>query len=157
MMKKFSLLFVVALLVLSSLACGLFTGGAKAPNSAPTGDSATSSSPDTPKTEEAAPAPSSNSGKYDTEFPLPDDVSNFIDMGDAGINFQTKMSLEDGLKFYQDALSAEGYQERELLTVTSATTFNLVFDGHPSGKAIVVQGVDLGDGNLNINVRLEDV
>jgi hypothetical protein len=33
----------------------------------------------------------------------------------------------------------------------------MVFDGHESGKAIVVQGVDLGDGMVNISIRLEDV
>jgi hypothetical protein len=33
----------------------------------------------------------------------------------------------------------------------------MVWDGHPSGKAIVVQGVDLGDGSVNVNIRLEDV
>jgi len=33
----------------------------------------------------------------------------------------------------------------------------MVFDGHPNGKSIVVQGVDLGNGTTNINIRFEDV
>ena len=33
--------------------------------------------------------------------------------------------------------------------------FSVVFDGHPSGEAIVVQGVDLGE-SVNINLRFED-
>jgi hypothetical protein len=33
----------------------------------------------------------------------------------------------------------------------------MVFDGHSSGKSVVIQGVDLGSGTLNINIRLENV
>jgi len=33
----------------------------------------------------------------------------------------------------------------------------MVFDGDPSGKAVVIQGVDLGDGTVNVSMRLEDV
>jgi len=32
-----------------------------------------------------------------------------------------------------------------------------VFDGDPSGKAIVVQGVDLGGGVTNITITRQDV
>jgi hypothetical protein len=32
----------------------------------------------------------------------------------------------------------------------------MVFDGDPEG-AVVVQGVDLGDGTTNVNIRHEDV
>jgi hypothetical protein len=67
------------------------------------------------------------------------------------------MSLDDAMKFYKDALTKSGYKERTILTVTSDTTFSMVYDGHKSGKAIVVQGVDLQDGSVNISIRLEGV
>lgn len=33
----------------------------------------------------------------------------------------------------------------------------MVFDGDPSGKAVIVQSVELGDGSRTIAVRLEDI
>ena len=93
----------------------------------------------------------------DSQFPMPDDAINVINMGNDVTNFQTKLSLEEGMKFYRDQFGALGYTEREILTTTSATTFSMVFDGHESGKAIVVQGVDLGDGTINISISLQDV
>jgi hypothetical protein len=73
------------------------------------------------------------------------------------LNFQTKSTLDESMAFYRDEYGNQGYTERDILTVTSETTFSMVFDGHESGKAIVVQGVDLGDGTTNISIRLEDV
>jgi hypothetical protein len=102
-------------------------------------------------------ASGSAGGAYDTEFPLPPSVSNFTATGSSGINFQTKMSLEDAIAFYRDALTSAGMTERTINTAITETTFSLVFDGDPSGKAVVVQGVDLGDGTTNVNVRYEDV
>jgi hypothetical protein len=33
----------------------------------------------------------------------------------------------------------------------------MVFDGDPSGKAVVIQSVDLGDGSRTVSIRFEDV
>ncbi len=93
---------------------------------------------------------------YDTEFPLPADVQNFTGGGDQ-INFATSLNVEDSIQFYRDALTALGLTERTLNTAITETTFSMVFDGHENGKAIVVQGVDLGNGTTNINIRFEDV
>ena len=96
-------------------------------------------------------------GSYDTQFPLPNSVSNFTASADGAINFQTKMSIEDAIAFYRDALASAGLTERTINTAITETTFSLVFDGDPSGKALVVQGVDLGNGTTNVNIRYEDV
>jgi hypothetical protein len=61
------------------------------------------------------------------------------------------------MKFYRDEYTARGYTEREILTVVSEGTFSMVFDGDPSGKAVVIQSVDLGDGSRTVSIRLEDV
>ncbi len=38
------------------------------------------------------------------------------------------------------------------------TTFSMVFDGWADdGRAVVVQGVELAPGQLNLNIRLEAV
>ena len=51
----------------------------------------------------------------------------------------------------------QGYTERELLTTVTDGVFSFVFDGHESGQAIVIQGVDLGDGSVNVNISFQDV
>ncbi len=92
----------------------------------------------------------------DSGFPMTDDAYNVTEAGDT-LLFYTKLSLEDVMKFYREEYTSKGYKERELLTVVSATTFSMVFDGDPSGKAIVIQSVDLGNGSHTVAIRLEDV
>ena len=84
-------------------------------------------------------------------------MSNFTETGNESINFQTKTSLTDTISFYRNTFAESGLTERSINTAITDTTFSLVFDGDPSGKAIVVQGVDLGDGTTNVNIRYEDV
>jgi hypothetical protein len=67
------------------------------------------------------------------------------------------MSMDDVMQFYRDEYAAMGYTEREILTVISDSTFSMVFDGDPSGNAVVIQSVDLGDGSRTVSIRLEDV
>jgi hypothetical protein len=100
---------------------------------------------------------SGNSSGYNTKFPLPGNVSNFTDTGNNSINFQTSMSLKDTIAFYRDAFKKESLTERTINTSITDTTFSMVFDGDPSGEAIVVQGVDLGKGKTNVNIRYEKV
>lgn len=151
--------FAVSVLVCASLACSFFGGDDNAviPNPVET----------LPFLEEEAPQQTyplgdeSQTGQvaqamYETDFPLPDDVQNFTKFGEDQINFQTSMSLQECLAFYRAALVANGLTERDLLTEENEAIFSMVFDGDPKG-AIVVQGVDLGDGISNINIRFEDI
>ena len=105
----------------------------------------------------AAPGAASGSSGYNTKFPLPSSVSNFTTTGDNAINFQTKVGLKDSIEFYRTEFTKLGLTERSINTSITDTTFSLVFDGDSSGKAIVVQGVDLGNGSTNVNIRYEDV
>jgi hypothetical protein len=163
-MKKYSLLLAMLALVLASLACQTVMGG---------GDE-NFELPDATSLPEATEAPQVDGGEIptippvatqdggitiggDSEFPMPSDAANVISMGNDITNFQTKLSLEEGMQFYRDEFGKLGYTERDILTVTSDTTFSMVFDGHASGKAITVQGVDLGDGTINISITLSDV
>jgi hypothetical protein len=99
----------------------------------------------------------SNSSGYNTKFPMPGSVSNFTDTGNNSINFQTSLSLKDTISFYRDAFQKEGLTERTINTAITDTTFSMVFDGDPSGEAVVIQGVDLGNGKTNVNIRYEKV
>lgn len=128
-MNKLGFRCLLACLVLLGLACGL-AGGA-------VGSAA-------------------NAG-YNTKFPLPQSIKNFTETSDGQVNFQTPMSLKDTIAFYRQAFGKAGLKERTENTAISDTTFSLVFDGDPSGKAIVVQGVDLGNGTTNVNLRYESV
>jgi hypothetical protein len=139
-MKRNRLFLALVVFVFASLACSLFGGGS---SSSGVGDSPSSAG--------------GGSGKYDTEFPMPPKVENFTDLGDDSINYQTPMKLTEVVDFYRDQFGKAGYVERPILTVINEDTFSMVWDGHPSGKAIVVQGVDLGDGSVNVNIRFEDV
>lgn len=151
-MKHHNLLALLAILLITTLACSLFSGGQSGSEESlpPSGDS---------MPEDAPPAGSEedSSVETDTDFPLPSDVQNLMDLGPGGINYQTSISLNEVVEFYRDAFANAGYDERDITTVINDTTFSIVWDGHPSGQAIVVQGVDLGDGTVNVNVRFEDV
>ena len=100
---------------------------------------------------------SQGGGSSDSGFPMTADAYNVTKIGDGSILYYTKLSLEDVMKFYRDEYSAKGYKERELLTVVSDTIVSMVFVGDPSGKAVVIQSVDLGDGSRTVAIRLEDV
>ncbi len=137
-MNKYRLLAVISLLMAVLLSCQMFSHG----GSAPAGGSGTGNG--------------SGSGGA-SAFPMPPGVSNLTDLGNGSINFQTTMSLKDVIAFYRDAFTKKGLTERTATTAITDTTFSLVFDGDPSGKAIVVQGVDLGNGTTNVNIRYENV
>lgn len=140
-MKKNRFIFALVILLIVTLACN----GGKAVPVSPTEGSVNPS------------ATENQTSGEETEFPMPDDVSNLTDTGSGAINFQTSMSLEDAIVFYRAEFSEAGYVERDINTAITETTFSMVFDGHASGNAIVIQGVDLGDGSTNISIRLEDI
>jgi len=150
-MKQLKAFLFLIVLVFASLACGLLRGNS---------GSEDGFSPDLESPPEGISPSSGSEGDaetHDNEFPLPPNVENYMDLGTGGINYQTTMSLDEVVDFYRGAFEDAGYVEREITTVVNDTTFSIVWDGHPSGQAIVVQGVDLGDGTVNVNIRFEDV
>ncbi len=136
-MKKRGVFFGVLLLIMASLACSRFNR---------TGTSAGAGNTTSP-----------GGSSYNTKFPLPSSVINFTDTGNGSINFQTKMSIKDTIDWYRGAFSSAGLKERTDNTAITDTTFSMVFDGDPSGQAIVIQGVDLGNGLTNVNIRYEKI
>ena len=152
-MKHYRVYLAIAILVLSSLACQALLGDR---NETPTSPSV---EPNTnPDVTQPVPTDSDNNtdSTTSTDFPMIADASNVTEVNGTLI-FTTKLSLEDTMKFYRDEYLSRGYTERELLTGVSEGTFSMVFDGDPSGKAVIIQSVDLGDGSRTVTVRLEDV
>ena len=155
-MKKYRILLAIVVLVFVSLACQALRGDEDAPS-------------DVPESSDVNPPSSSDEGYVDknseegdnesfsdSEYPMTKDAFNIIDIGDGTLLYYTKMSGEDVMNFYRDEYTSRGYIERELLTVVSDGVFSMVFDGDPSGKAVVIQSVDLGDGSRTVTIRLED-
>lgn len=157
-MRKYNILLAILALVLASLACQAVTGGGNDIDqieSVPPVDNSGDTTIVTPEATEELIDPGFLFGG-DSEFPLPDDSMNVLNVAET-VNYQTKLSLEEVMAFYRDIYGKQGFTEREILTNVEGGTFSFVFDGHPSGKAIVIQGVDLGDGTVNVNIRYEDV
>ena len=151
-MKYYRIYLAIALLVLASLACQALGGGSRSTPAAPPASDTTS--PDS--SQPTAVNSDNNNNAINTDFPMTSDAYNVTQAGGSLI-FYTKLSLEDAMKFYRDTYASKGYTERKALTTVSNGTFSMVFDGDPSGKAVVVQSVDLGDGSRTISIRLEAV
>lgn len=84
-------------------------------------------------------------------------ISNLTVTGNS-VNFQVDgTSIDEMVSYYRGETQGNNLTERTLLTSITDTAVNLVFDGHSSGKALVIQMVDLGEGTINVNIRLEDV
>lgn len=154
-MKKYGFLFAILALVFASLACQALAGGGN-------GTAPMESEPTAVDTDDipTLPPESTDDSEFsvggDSEFPMPDDATNVISVAGT-VNYQTKLSLEGVMAFYRDYYTGQGLTERELLTTVSDGVFSFVFDGHESGKAVVIQGVDLGDGTMNVNISLQDI
>ncbi len=157
-MKHYRVYLAIAALVLASLACQTVLGGNDAAPTAPADNSPTQPDGAQP-TAASDDDSSSDSTTISTDFPMTSDAYNVMDVGDGSIVYYTKLSMDDALEFYRDEYTARGYTEREITTVVDSSSgiFSIVFDGDPSGKAVVIQSVDLGDGSRTIAIRLEDV
>ena len=150
-MKTYRIFAAMLVLVLVSLACQALRGGGDDTLSPGSDESSLEVSPSDISPGDAG------SVSVTTDFVLTDDAFNITDIGDGNVLFYTKMSLEDVMKFYRDEYGSRGYSEREILTVINGGVFNLVFDGDPSGSAIVIQSVGLGGGSRTVTIRFEDV
>jgi hypothetical protein len=153
-MKYYRIWLAVIVLVVTSLACQAVGGGSQnTPVAPPATDNA---GPAEPQPTSVPPDDSNPAAEIETDFPMTPDAYNVTEAGGSLI-FYTKLSQEEAMNFYRDEYTAKGYTEREILTIVSDGVFSMVFDGDPSGKAVVIQSVDLGDGSRTISIRLEDV
>lgn len=154
-MKKYAFISLMFTLLVTSLACQTLTRGLETePGQSSPGDATEEPSFVLPTDEGGGDSGFSFGGE--SEFPMPDDASDVTEIAGT-VNFQTSLSLDDALKFYRDYYTSNGYTERELLTTVTDDVFSIVFDGDPSGQAVVIQAVDLGNGTTNINISLQDV
>ena len=152
-MRPYRLYLAAAILVAVSLACQTLSGGTGGGNEPVPPTSAGDANPSGVATTD----PGGNGNTSSTGFPMTADAYNVTEIGDGSILYYTNLSLEEVMAFYRAEYTSRGYTEREILTVVSDGVFSMVFDGDPTGKGVVIQSVDLGDGSRTVALRLEDV
>jgi predicted small secreted protein len=160
-MKKFIL--VLSILALVTMACATLSGGGDEVEVPMVDDSGEDVSEPAPADDDDGDGDmgGSDSGEMekhgDSPFPLPEKYENLM-ADETSANFQTPGTIDELVDFYRaELIDKAGLTERDLLTVISDSTVSMVFDGHSSGMAVVVQMVDLGSGSTNVNIRFEDV
>jgi|SRR5215207_9717744 len=155
-MKYQPVYLALIVLLLALLACQTLSGGGGGGggDQPPLATNAGDSNPPAAPTTEAG---SSGGATSDSGFPMTADAFNVTELGDGSLLYYTKLSQEDVMAFYRAEYTSQGYTEREILTVVSEGVFSMVFDGDASGKAVVIQSVDLNDGSRTVSIRLEAV
>ena len=94
-------------------------------------------------------------GGPDAPFPLTDDADILLQDANSA-TYGTKLSIAESIDFYRAEFAKLGFTERDLLTVIADDSFSMVFDGHSSGQAILVQGTDFGE-STNISIQFQDI
>jgi hypothetical protein len=147
-MKKYSILLALVALVLSSLACQTIMGGGNNDYETPVNDSSAPTA--TPGADDGGDVTVNG----DSSFPTPGDAFNVVSTSDTVV-YQTKLSSDDVIKFYQDEFGKAGYTEDSDMSVNFAGAFTMGFDGHESGRKIVIGGAPVGDGSTSVTVTLQ--
>jgi hypothetical protein len=168
-MKHHRVIIAIAVLMLATLACqtvmGAGTREVPAESEPEAEETETISTPALNPVPQKMPTerpaeddiPSGSTATVSIQFPMTADAYNVVEAGDGSLIYYTKQSAEEAMQFYRDEYASQGYTEREELTIVVDGMFSMVFDGDPSGEAVVIQSVDLGDGSRTIAIRLEDV
>jgi hypothetical protein len=94
-------------------------------------------------------------GESDAPFPMADDADILL-QDDRSATYGTKLSISETIDFYRAEFDKLGFTERDLLTAITDDSFSMVFDGHSSGQAILVQGTDFGE-STNISIQFQDI
>ena len=160
-MKHYRITYAVAILVLATLACQTVMGGGTRGVDDTSAATESITQPTQDFQPDEVPTEAGNSNGSDStvngQFPMTADAYNVVEVGDGSLIYYTKLSADEAMQFYRDEYTSRGYTERDDLTIVADGMFSMVFDGDSSGKSVVIQSVDLGDGSRTIAIRLEDV
>ena len=147
-MKNYSILLAIVSLVLVSLACQTIMGGGDNGFNVPDSDQGAPTAP--PATTDG----DSITVGGESPFPVTGDAFNTVSTPES-VTYQTNMSSDDVIKFYQDEFANMGYAEDESMSVNFGGAFTLGFDGHESGRKIVIGGASFGDGSTSVTIALQ--
>ncbi|MBW8012425.1 MAG: hypothetical protein FVQ83_14515 [Chloroflexi bacterium] len=87
-------------------------------------------------------------------LPVPDAVDT-IEISDGAVSFDTDLTIDALVLFFRNAASTEGFSERTDLTVITADSAYIVFEGHESDLAIVIEMEALSPGLTHVSMSLE--
>lgn len=142
---------------MAMLACKTLSGGGTAPDQPPPPiDNPTEVNSAPPADVTEAPTDSGSSSDGTSNFPMTDDATDVINAPDT-VNYQTSLSLDEVAKFYRDYYTSKGYTERTDYSMTTTGVVSLAFDGDPSGKAVVISAVDIGNGKVTVTIYLQNL
>jgi hypothetical protein len=154
-MKKYSILLAITTLIFASLACQTIVGGGDTGFDVEALPPVDSGGSDSQPTEEL---PSFDSGDVtiggESPFPVTSDAYNIVSTPET-VTYQSKLSSDEVIKFYQDEFSKAGYTEDTSLSTNFNGIFSLVFDGHESGKQIIIAGVPDGSGSIYVTLAFQ--
>lgn len=146
-MKKISVLLAVSALVLASLACQTIMGGGNGLGVPPEIG-----------TIPTVPPVTTDGGDItiggESPFPVTSDATNVISSAET-VTYQTSLSSDEVIKFYQDEFGKLGYTEDKTMSVNFNGAFTMGFDGHESGRKIVIGGAAFGDGATSVTIALQ--
>jgi hypothetical protein len=96
-------------------------------------------------------------GNHASLFPVPTDVYNYMVLNVDTLSFNTSLDFDEIISYYTEEFDKAGYTIRESATEMNDVNFTVIWDGHDSGRAIVLQGLDLKNGSYNIVVKFVDM
>ena len=96
-------------------------------------------------------------GNHASLFPIPTDVYNYMVLNPDTLSFSTSLNFDEIIAYYTDEFGKAGYTVRESATEVTDVNFTMIWDGHESGRAIVLQGLDLKNGSYNVIVKFVDM
>lgn len=109
-----------------------------------------------PQEQESFEAEPSNS--YNGEWPIPDGAYLINEPG-RFLHFQVDMSQNEVMDFYLTELQARGYKDRPISSDYDGSDgfASIVFDGHESGRQIIVTIQDRDNNSVYVEIGLTDM
>lgn len=99
---------------------------------------------------------------YYTTFPLPspviyyDESPSTLVSGEVDISFTTSLTIEDLIQFYRQAFNQKGLTEVQENTKIEPNSGQIIFEGSPNGKKIVVQvSAPFNNNQRTVSVRFD--
>lgn len=141
-MKKYRILLSITIIILASMAC----------QNTSSGDN-TSTEPD-PQDNLETESPNS----YNGEWPIPNGAYLINEPG-RFLHFQVDMSQNEVMDFYLTELQARGYKDRPISSDYDGSDgiASIVFDGHESGRQILVTIQDRDSNSVYVEIGLTDM
>lgn len=97
-----------------------------------------------------------NSNSLKQEFPIPG-KAKVIQSNPNLVMATVDMPIKEIVAYYRDELGKKGLTEYELLTAVTDSTFSLVFRSKSNKDELIIQGTDIGNNSVAFSMRYEDV